>query len=130
MNRKIIILCLVIVVAVIFLVFFSIIENIHSEQRIPEGSWELQKSRIAAALACEIACDYAKRSGQNLSSGPCLLNPIQQTRWVCDIAHNPRQQMDNLPENQCSAYREGRAGFFVEIDEECNLIRTSDIGSP
>ncbi len=56
--------------------------------------------------------------------GPCLLNSIPDANdWVCDIAHSPRQDVDNLPENQCSSYREGKTKHFVEIDENCNLIR-------
>ncbi len=54
-----------------------------------------------------------------------MLNPIPNLPdWVCDIAHSPRQsEIDDLPENQCSAYREGRAKHFVEVDMNCNLIR-------
>ncbi|MBI5871817.1 hypothetical protein HZB88_01910 [archaeon] len=55
------------------------------------------------------------------SNGPCL--GIATYNWVCDIAHNPRQEIDNLPENQCADYSEGRAEHFVEVDEECKFIR-------
>jgi hypothetical protein len=58
----------------------------------------------------------------DMSTGPCLSNKIIED-WVFDIAHNPRQEIDNEPENQCSAYREGKAHHFVEFDPEGNLIR-------
>ena len=61
-------------------------------------------------------------SGEDLSSGPCLTNEAVPG-WVADIAHNPRQSIDNLPENQCSAYRDGAATHFVELDEGGNLIQ-------
>jgi len=68
------------------------------------------------------ACvDLCKSSKENLSNGPCLSNEIIPN-WVCDVAHSPRQAVDNLAENQCSAYREGLAKHFVEVDTNCNLI--------
>lgn len=64
----------------------------------------------------------AKEQGRDFSSGPCLSNALMPN-WVADIAHHPRQAIDDLPENQCPAYREGRAQHFVELDTEGNLIR-------
>jgi len=73
---------------------------------------------------CVKACREALISGKDLSSGPCLLNPIPNLKnWVCDVAHSPRQEIDNLPENQCPLFREGKASHFVEVDLACNFIR-------
>lgn len=63
-----------------------------------------------------------KELGWDFSKGPCLSNALLPD-WVLDIAHNPREPIDNLPENQCSAYREGSAHHFVELDPKGNLIR-------
>ncbi len=71
-----------------------------------------------AISACIEKC---RSTTQDLSNGPCLSNEII-TNWVCDVAHSPRQTVDNLAENQCSAYREGKASHFVEVDINCNLI--------
>lgn len=60
--------------------------------------------------------------GEDLSAGPCLSNNLIPD-WVADIVHNPRQAIDDLPANQCSAYLEGKAHHFVELDPEGNLIR-------
>jgi len=60
---------------------------------------------------------------EDLSAGPCLSNDLIPD-WVADIAHNPRQAIDDQPANQCSAYREGQAHHFVELDPEGNVIRT------
>jgi hypothetical protein len=65
-----------------------------------------------------------KAAGVDMSAGPCLSNEIIPD-WVADVAHSPRQAVDNEPANQCSAYREGRAHHFVELDTEGNLIRTN-----
>jgi hypothetical protein len=79
--------------------------------------------RKAITDSCVSACNSVK-STRDLSSGPCISDPIpDQTDWVCDVAHSPRQAVDNLPENQCSAYRNGQAHHFVEVDTDCNLIR-------
>ena len=71
----------------------------------------------------QICVNLCKNARINLSNGPCLANPINNSDWVCDVAHNPRQRIDNLPQNQCSAFREGRAHHFVEVDEHCRIIR-------
>lgn len=63
-----------------------------------------------------------KDSGGNFPNGPCLSNDLLPN-WVADIVHSPRSVIDDLPENQCSAYIEGRAKHFVELDTGGNLIR-------
>jgi len=63
-----------------------------------------------------------KLEGVDMSNGPCLSNRLIED-WVFDIAHNPRQDVDNLPENQCSAFSDGTARHFVEFDPDGNLIR-------
>ncbi len=56
------------------------------------------------------------------SNGGCLSNEVEPD-WVCDIAHSPRQDIDNLPENQCSSYVNGEAKHFVEVTQDCQVIR-------
>jgi len=43
--------------------------------------------------------------------------------WVLDLVHNPRQPIDDLPENQCNSFVEGRSKHFVELDIEGDLIK-------
>jgi cbb3-type cytochrome oxidase subunit 3 len=74
-----------------------------------------------AIEACINLCK-SKLNVINLSNGPCLSNEIIPN-WVCDVAHWPRQDIDNREENQCEAYRKGLANHFVEVDENCNFIR-------
>lgn len=63
-----------------------------------------------------------KTIGVDFSTGPCLTNDLSPD-WVADIVHNPRQSLDNLPENQCPAFLEGRASHYVELDLEGEVIR-------
>jgi hypothetical protein len=80
--------------------------------------------------ACEDLCRAALDSGQYLESGPCLSDAKSDwepnwdfSNWVCDIAHYPRQAVDNLQENQCQTFKEGKAQHFVELYPNCTLIR-------
>lgn len=78
-----------------------------------------------ARILCIRKCQEELKAGKDLSKGPCLLNPIQEVKgWVCDVAHSPRVTIDNNPENQCSAFREGKANHFVEVSPECIFIRS------
>lgn len=71
---------------------------------------------------CEMICLI--NSWENgWQDGPCLSNEIIGD-WVCDVAHSPRQPVDDLPENQCSAFREGKARHFVELSPDCTVIKT------
>lgn len=64
----------------------------------------------------------AKLAGMDFSSGPCLSNALMPG-WIADIVHHPREDVDNLDQNMCPAYKEGRAKHFVELDIEGNLIQ-------
>jgi hypothetical protein len=64
----------------------------------------------------------ARARGVDMSRGPCL--GVVAPGWVADVAHNPRQPVDDVPRNQCAAFRSGKAKHFVELDLQGNLIRT------
>ena len=72
---------------------------------------------------CIDECKQALREGVDLNNGPCLRNEFID-EWVCDVAHNPRQDVDNDPANQCPAYMAAEAHHFVEVGPECELIRS------
>lgn len=76
--------------------------------------------------ACISLCRAAEGSGQYLGNGPCLSDPTEGWQpswsindWACDVAHSPRQAIDNLPENQCH----GSYHHFVEVFANCSIIR-------
>lgn len=73
--------------------------------------------------ACIKKCQGTLSTGQDLSNGPCLSNEIIDD-WVCDVAHDPRQDVDNRIENQCDAFRQQLAHHFVEVDTNCNFIKS------
>jgi hypothetical protein len=73
--------------------------------------------RMAQALFRE-----KKAQGLDMSNGPCLAEEIIPD-WCVDVAHSPREEVDNLPQNQCQSWRAGRVHHFVELDPDGNVIR-------
>ncbi|MEM2956011.1 MAG: hypothetical protein QW041_00320 [Candidatus Pacearchaeota archaeon] len=101
---------------IIFLLFLTMfITGING--CIPESKIESIKN------ACINECQKQINEGKNLSS-ECLLDPIADTDWVCDVAHSPRQSIDNLQENQCKSWQNGTAKHFIEVSPECKFIRS------
>ena len=67
---------------------------------------------------------YAGKAKQDLSAGPCLSEGIPGlSDWVVDIAHDPRQPVDDQPANQCQSFRDGETHHFVELTPGGQLIR-------
>lgn len=100
-------------VALVCLVFIS---GCISTVQIPEPT----EKDIAISRCIEL-CNWEKNRGRDLSNGPCLSENITNG-WVCDVAHDPREEIDNLEENQCSEWQK-TAFHFVEVTPECKFIR-------
>lgn len=66
--------------------------------------------------------ELKKDARVDFTDGPCLSNDLLNG-WVLDLVHKPRIASDNLAENQCAAYLEGRAKHYVEMDLEGNIIK-------
>ncbi|MBI5037597.1 MAG: hypothetical protein HZC01_02760 [Candidatus Kerfeldbacteria bacterium] len=101
-------------------------DNTFSAGEIVTGAADLQiKAQADKDLAIVKAQELWRKAlleGTDLSAGPCLTNQAIPD-WVADVAHNPRQAIDDDPANQCSAYRDGTVRHFVEIDLAGNVIR-------
>lgn len=81
-----------------------------------------QTDRELAIQRAQELFEKRKAEGMDMSSGPCLADEIIPD-WCVDVAHDPRQPVDNLPRNQCRSYREGQVRHFVELDPEGKVIR-------
>ncbi len=108
----------------IVLIFVSIVAYFtvflsSKPQGYKRGSSVLYDQAIAAAVNL-----YKKRvaEGMVVTDGPCLTNDLM-LGWVVDLVHSPRSKIDDLPQNQCQAYLEGRAIHFVELDLNGNFVR-------
>jgi hypothetical protein len=84
-----------------------------------------EAERQAAIAAARAVYEKERLEGTDFARGPCLANPLPppSENWVADVAHDPRRDVDDDPANQCSAYREGEADHFVELDPDGELIR-------
>lgn len=61
-----------------------------------------------------------KEQGVNFSNGPCL-GAIDG--YAVDVAHLPREKVDDLSENQCSDYNNGKLKHFIELTPLGTIIR-------
>lgn len=82
----------------------------------------MESDRDRAIRMAQILFREKKAQGIDLSPGPCLAEEIIPD-WCVDVAHSPREEIDNLPQNQCQSWRDGRVHHFVELDPEGNVIR-------
>ena len=72
----------------------------------------------------QAAFRQVQANGQDLSAGPCISESLPGLPdWVADVAHDPRQPVDDDPANQCRRYRSGQAHHFVELNLDGQLIR-------
>ena len=80
--------------------------------------------RSRAVAAAQQAYQQALTRGDDLDKGPCIAESLPELAdWVADLAHDPREDVDDDAENQCNRYRQGEASHFVELDPDGELIR-------
>jgi hypothetical protein len=80
-----------------------------------DGSNAPKHSTRPARLAnlAHAAWRDASADGTNMDDGPCL--GIITDDWVADVAHDPREAVDDERANQCDEYHAGKAHHFVEV---------------
>ena len=80
------------------------------------GSSASQSDRDKAVAEAQAAFRQAQAAGRDLSRGPCIAEQLPGLPdWATDVAHDPRQPVDDVPANQCSSYRAGLTHHFVEL---------------
>jgi hypothetical protein len=88
------------------------------------GEGVSQSDREKAVDEAQAAFQQVQASGQDLSAGPCISESLPGLAdWVADVAHDPRESVDDDPANQCRRYRAGDAQHFVELNVDGQLIR-------
>lgn len=112
---KIILFSLVLTV-ILLTAYLTLVFNFGSSEMIPKKELE------TAINQAKYFYNQKKMRGEDFSNGPCLSNALMPG-WVVDIVHEPRKAVDDLSENQCSAYLEGGAKHFVELDIDGNFVR-------
>jgi hypothetical protein len=82
------------------------------------------KRQALAVAKAKAAFAKAQKAGVDLSAGPCIAEQLPGlVDWAADVAHDPRQPIDDEPAHQCQSYREGRTHHFVELTPQGQPIR-------
>lgn len=115
MNRHTLFLT---ILAIVLMASFLIYQQKETPIYKPGSSAELDTAVNQAKHAYQLQ----KAQGKDFASGPCLSNDLLPD-WVADVVHTPRQSVDDLAQNQCPAFLEGRANRFVELDLDGNVVR-------
>ncbi len=128
MNKKLPILLVAIIIAIFlaiaYLAFFQKQAVAPTDlSKIVKQSSPSPSPKVADEILKNALNLYAakKQAGVDMSQGPCLGKVADD--WVLDIAHNPRQPVDDKPPNQCADFREGRVHHFIELDPDGNLTQ-------
>ena len=82
----------------------------------------MENERDRAIRMAKEIYQQKKAQGEDFSQGPVLADELMPD-WCADVAHSPRQPVDNKPQNMCRSWQEGRVHHFVELDENGDLIR-------
>jgi hypothetical protein len=87
------------------------------------GSGASQSDRDRAIAAAKFLF-AGQAKGGDLARGPCLSESLPGlSDWAVDVAHDPRQAVDEVPTNQCASVRAGQVHHFVELTPGGQLIR-------
>lgn len=90
-----------------------------------DGSSVSNDERSQAVSLAQAAYATAQANGTDFTKGPCIAEQLDgMPDWSVDVAHDPREDVDNQAANQCQAYRQGKTHHFVELDPDGKLIRT------
>ena len=72
------------------------------------------------AINCALGLYQQKKQEGIQFSSQCLGTC---ENYAVDIVHVPRTDEDNLVENQCSDFREGKVSEFIELDKDGSIVR-------
>ncbi len=95
--------------------------------QFPERAPELGGSGTTASTDIDKKASQLCRTKKIIIStiswqkGPCLDKNLENSGYAVDIAHDPRQSIDNEAENTC-----GVSSKFYEFDLDCGLIQKKD----
>lgn len=112
-KNKLFFLALVII---LITVYTTLAFNSSTNKALPKNEIETAINQAKHLYSLRV------KSGQDLSTGPCLSDALMPG-WVVDIIHSPRVEVDDLVENQCPSYVEGRSLHLVELDTAGNFVR-------
>ncbi len=127
MKKKYLIIASIVIIAVSLFVVFRGSEDSwikdergvyvkHGNPAVMPDEVVMQQDMINCALGLY---ENASVSGINFNSqclGTCR-------DYAVDIVHVLRTNEDNIPENQCDAFRSGQVKHFIELDANGEIVR-------
>jgi hypothetical protein len=109
----------------LYMIIMLVLSFINGRQETKDDSNVLDNlTLLEQELVQQAQQIYEKKKAEGFSffNGPCLSNNLASV-WVVDLVHNPRQDVDDLPENQCPSFVTGERSKVIEFDLDGNLIR-------
>jgi hypothetical protein len=92
-----------------------------------DGPQQTNTNSIDPQERCIELCRNQILSNVDMSSGPCLSEDKELDwsieDWACDVAHEPRKDIDKHSINQCQEFRKENVAHFVEVTPNCEFIR-------
>lgn len=110
--KKILIMIFAILIfsMILFFANFELIEKIRA------GKKDMEQTAMKCALVL-----YEQEIARGIELNSQCLGVCGG--YAVDIVHVPRVNEDNILENQCSDYREGRVSKFIELDKNGDIVR-------
>jgi len=62
-----------------------------------------------------------RADGVDLAAGPCLDDGERYPGWAIDLVRGER--IDNLPENRCPSFEDGKASRLIELSLSGDVVR-------
>jgi hypothetical protein len=72
------------------------------------------------AVSCALDL-YAQKKAEGMQFSSQCLGTCED--YAVDIVRVPRTSEDNLVENQCADFREGKVSHFIELDKDGEIVR-------
>jgi len=124
----IIIIAAIIVLGVVFIILRGQEDTWIKDKRgvwikhgVPSTTPDYVSEQQSMIIQAQQMYQKTKAMGEDFYSGPCLGNI--NSDWVADVAHSPRQAVDDQSQNQCTDYRSGKAHHFIELDLNGEIIK-------
>ena len=77
---------------------------------------EIRGHKTNALRQARTLLDQKLKSGYDLDTRPCLAEEIVPG-WAIDLVHQPIEEVDKLPQNQCQKYISGEVENIILFDE-------------
>ena len=115
MKKRVLVIGLILCLAFV-LVGCGENDSVDQAAEVVTGKQAIETGQAATESLAKSKCielfKQKYQAGEDMSSGPCLSGEIVED-WACDIVHDPREDVDDLPANQCQTYIDGEVSHYV-----------------